>query len=564
MSTPKAINIHVPLLVLILCSGNERSDAETDSRVAIHPDLRKRIDRALHVLLEYDGKDKPPSSCNPQNCFPCLKTTTEPPVSPELRKVQSLGFKMFPFFLFPALPKLLQDTWVAMELFVTFFELLFACITFSSGDAVSTLVVVLSLVNLLLASFDSFLYFVEGGSCASLFKWSRKKRKEKREPAMKGEASSEEKQGEGLGKKKKEETSFGRFRAKAQKVFAVGAEVIRAGLTELLLYPLTVLGLYELIDSQTFNGDDRDNRINFGLLNVGLFYLVLTVYLIRIIMAVSAIVSISRLPKTTNTDYHQLLVKFSLHIIGQIFVHMIILTMVATKIDSELCASVVSDGSGSGGNETTTNSVNASPFLIVTIITGDVIPFFGVAMFFVINYPGLKQFMMGFCIDMVSTIVSEDFASTAFSGTGIKNVNKKTSEVQNKVDVALVRNQYNVYANVFSFKKKLSYRLTNPVVMIFSIAYFSLVTLFLACHALGRSDPCDSTSEIEFITHPGVIVTFVIGVTAIAVANYQVVLMSVIWLLALAGLVVFVATAPLAILIIAPLIAIVVLVKSCI
>lgn len=211
---------------MFLCSGNERIDAETGSHVAIHPGIRKRINRALDVLLENDEEVKPPSSCDPQKCFPWLKTTTEPPVSPELRRVQSLGFKMLPFFVFPALPKLLQDIWVAMELFLTFFELVFACITFGSGGVVSTLMVVLSLVNFLLASFDSFLYFVEGGSCASLFRWSQKKRKERREYATKGEGSSEEKQDEGLENKRKEETSFDRFRAKARKVVAVGSEVI--------------------------------------------------------------------------------------------------------------------------------------------------------------------------------------------------------------------------------------------------------------------------------------------------------------------------------------------------
>ena len=539
--------------------------------MTLDPGIRKRVNRSLHVLQEDSEEDKSQSCCDPQRCCPWLKATTEPPVSPELRRVQSLGFKMFPFFVFPALPKLLQDIWVAVELFVAFFEFVFACITFGSGGVVSTLVVVLSLVNLVLASVDSFLYFVEGGSCVSLFRWGRRKLKERRESEVKVEELSREdadKQDEGTEKEKKEETSFGHFRAKARKVFGVGSEVIRASLTELLLYPLTILDIYELIDSQTYNFDGRDDRINFGLINIGLFYLMLTVYLLRILMAVSAIVSISRLPKSTNTNYHNLLVKFSLHIIGQIFVHMTIIAMVATKIDSEVCESVEhGSGSGSGEEITRESSVNASPFLIVTVITGDVIPFLGVAMFFVVNYPVLKQFMMGFCIDMMSTIVSEDFASTAFSGTGIKNVNRKTSEVENKVNLASVRQQFNVYANVFSFKKKLSYRLTNPLVLVFSILYFSLVTLFLTCHALGWSDPCDSSSGAQLITfsnHPGVFVTFIIGVTAIALANYQVVLMSIIWLLALAGLTLLVATLPLTIFIMAPLIATVVMVKSCI
>ena len=541
--------------------------------MALHPGIVDRVNRSLHVLDDFKVVENEQSSCDPQRCFPWLKATTEPPVSPELQQMQRIGFKMFPLFFFPALPKLLQDVWVAVELLVTFFEFVFACVSFGTGGVVNLLVVILSVFNLLLASFDSFLYFVEGGSCVSLFKWGKRKRRERRGSGVKSkELSGEEEEGtektdDNSGEGGEGGSFIGKFRGKVRKVFAVGSEVIRISMTELLLYPLIVLDIFELIDSQTYTFDGSKSRINFGLLIVGMFYLVLTIYVLRILMAVGVIVSISRLPKTTHSDYHNLLRKFAIHIIGQILVHITIITMVGTKIDSEVCVSVSDDGSGSGGNEMISESVNASPYLIVTILAGDVIPFLGVAMFFVVNYPALKQFMMGFCIDMMSTIVSEDFASTAFSGAGIKNVKKKASEVESIMSLASVRQQFMLYTNVFSFKKKLSYRLTNPLVMIFSIAYFSLVIVFLTFHALGRSDPCDSASEvglIKFSDHPGAFVTFIVGVVVIAVVNYQVVLMSVIWLLALAGLLLFVATVPLATLIIAPLIAAVVLLKSCI
>ena len=454
---------------------------------------------------------------------------------------------------------------MTVELLIVLFEFVFACVTFTSGDVVSILAVVLSLFNVVIASLDGFLYFIEGGSCMSLFKWAWKKfrgKENKGEMKVTEEGETEE------GKEERENGGkCGQFRKKARKAFAVGSEVLRVSVTELLLYPVTVLDFYELIDSQTYNTNSYGDRINFSLLNIGLFYLVLTVYVIRILMAVSAVVSLSRLPKTTHSDYQNLLRKFALHIVGQILVHATILVMVATKIESEVCASVEEDGNGSGSglNGTITESVNASPYLITAMITGNFIPFLGVAMFFVVNYPALKQFMMGFCIDMMSTIVAEDFASTAFSGTGIKNVKRKASEVG--TSLTSVRQKYNLYTNVFSFKKKLSYRLTNPLVMIFSIAYFSLVTVYLVCHAVGWSDPCDSSSGVVFVrfdSHPGEYVTFFIGLTVIALANYQVVLMSVIWLLALSGLVLFVVTAPLTIMLLVPLIATVALVKSCI
>lgn len=534
--------------------------------------------------------------CIPKRCFPCLESTTEPYLSPELQQAQKLGFKMFPFFVFPALPALLQDVWVTVELIVTFFEFLFACITFGDGGLVNALVVALSLLNLMLASFDSFLYFVEGGSCVRLFKWGKRKYKMRKESkndggsSKKGDGGIEEEtdsENEDENSKAATKEKVG-FQKKFRKIFAVSSEVVRISLTEILLYPLTILDLYELIGSRTYTLSSNTDRINFGLLIIGLFYLILTVYAIRILMALSAVVSISRLPKTTSNNYHNLLRKFALHIIGQIIVHALILVMAAKKIENEFCFSTFNDaidfvsippgsgglgsgsselGSGSSGSGSEVQSsspsepsVNTSPFLIVSVITGGIIPFLGVAMFFVVNYPALKQFMMGFCIDMMSTIVAEDFATATFSGSGLKKVNRKMSTISNKV--TSLRQQYKLYTNIFSLKRKVSYRLTNPLVVLLSLAYFTLLAVFLTSHVLGWKEPCDSSSGVIFIAYGGVFVTFIIGVVAMAVANYQVVLVSVIWLIALTGLVLLITSAPITTLICALLISVVVLVTA--
>ena len=556
-----------------------RSDSEQGLQV-LHKDVRKRVQRSLAGINFDDFESKPSRDrCS----IPCLKDNGvgEPSVPPELKNMQRLGFKMAPKFFFPALPKVLQDIWVGIELFITLFELLFACVTFGSGGVVNILVVILSLINLILASIDGFLYFVEGGSCVTCFRWGRKQLRKRRSGGVKSKGTSNETE-DGTEKEKPSSCSF--LPERARTMIMTGSEVIRIGLTELLLYPLTVLDIFETIDSQTYEIDDSTNQINFGLLNIGLFYLVLTVYIIRIVMSISGIVSISRLPKTTNSNYHNLLKKFFVHLIGQIFVHMTILVMVATKLDSERCVQVEvddsgisgsvgsgsvgsgsggsgsggsgsggSDSVGSGGNETV--SVNVSPFLYVTIFTGDVIPFLGVAMFFVVNYPALKQFSMGFCIDMISTVVSEDFASTVLTGEGIKQVKRKASKVTSKVNLALTRTQFSLYKNAFSFKRKFAYRLTNPLVVTLCCVYFAMISLFLICHALGWSDPCNSSGSVRFISfndHSGTFITFIMGVVAITIVNYQVVAISVMWLLALIGVVILIASLPVTVVLITP------------
>lgn len=442
---------------------------------------------------------------------------------------------------------------MAAELLITFFEFVFACVTFSVGVA-NIFVVVLTLITLSLASIDSFFHFVEGGSCVACFRWGRRKLKKRRAAKQSGEDS--EKAG---GDEKDSPCKF--LPERARKWFQTGSEVIRAGLTELLLYPLAVLDLLELIESETYRGRDSNDDINFSLFNIGLFYLIMTVYFIRIFMSLSTVVSISRLPKTTDTKYPNLLKKFSLHLMGQILVHMSILAMVATKIDSEHCVSL----EGSGSNETSP-STNISPFLYVTIFTGDVIPFFGVAMFFVVNYPGLKEFSMGFCIDLMSTIVQEDFGDTAFKGKGIKHAKRKVQKVDEKVNLALARQQYGTYTNFFSLKKKLAYRLTNPLVVCLSLAYFALIIIFLVCHALGWNDACDSGSGVSLVTFNdsnGTFLTFILGIVALTFANYHVISISLIWLLAMCGIALFVVTLPFIAVLLLPFVLVIIFCISC-
>lgn len=464
--------------------------------------------------------------------------------------MEHLGFKMAPSFFFPALPKVIQDIWVAVELFVTLLGFIASCISFDQGNIPDTLSIALSLAGLGIAMIDGFIYFVEGGSCLICFKWGYQQVKKRMSKEIAAEISEEVEGGsEENGHKK---ISLCRFLPeRVRKVIATGSEVVRVSLTEFILYPLMILDVLELIELQSYSLDNRDNklRLNFSLFIIGIFYLSLTVYFLRLLMSVTFIMNINRLPKTTTSSYHLLLRKFSVHLVAQMFVHIIIQVMVATKIDSEQC--VLAEGSG--GNQTFTN---ISPFLYVTMFTGGIIPFSGVAMFFVVNFSALKEFSMGFGIDMLSSIVSQDFASTAFSGEGLKQVKEKVTIIeQNNDTITLAKHQLNTYSNLFSLKKKFAYQLTNPLILCLSNFYFAILSVFLICHALGWNNICDSNSGVQFVSfshHKGVFVSFILGVMILAIANYQVIFIALICLAAIIGLMTLVITLPILLFILIP------------
>lgn len=509
---------------------DEDLDAELDALLegAIDGRIKERAKRALKVALEeVDNIDKYMQESQAAARFP----TTEPPIPPELRVAKKIGSKMAQNFLFPATLKVMQDVWVAIELMVTLFEFVFACVTFGDGGAANIIFVLLSVINLALASTDGFLHYVEGGSCKACFKSKKKQQKVKKENKSSCTSCLTDKQ---------------------KRLISTGSEVVRLILTEILLYPLVVLDLMELIESETYRGGDANSLINFGLFNIGILYLVLTVYFIRIFMSISSMISMNRLPKTTTSSYTSLMNQLSLHLIGQIIVHILVLLMVAAKINSEKCTEAI-EGSGSNGTSEEETSINISPFLYTTLFTGDIIPILGFAIFFVLNFPRLKQLSMGLFIEIFSIIVQEDFAGTAFKGKGVRHVNRKVRKAQEKINIRATRQQFSEYVNFFTLKNRVGYWLKNPIVVSLSFVHCIFISTFLVCHTLGRSDPCNSDSNVEFLGNRGTVVTFILGAVVLLVANFQVILISSAWVLIIAGLLLFIATMPFLAVVIVPL-----------
>ena len=500
---------------MLFCSHEE--EGFSPDHKPLGKQIQSRVLRAAqygapHIILEDTDEQSESNccqSCSETSYCPSLQPPSEPP---KLAAASKAGFKLMPGFFLPAVPKLLEDVWVGIELFVTIFDFIFASAIFEP-EPLNGVILALTTLGMLLAFLDGFLYFIQGGSCITSFRYLRKKVKR-----SKGGESDEE----------QKKPCFQLITDQQKKKMNMWFQLIRTVLSEAILYPLAVADILDLLayeepdepeaaaadilqlnsTEDPSSGSTHTDRIDFSLFLIGSFYLLLSVYFMRIFMAISSVVSLYRLPKTTENNYARLMIKFCLLLMGQVLVQITALFMIATKVSYEQNPSCV----------------RYSAFLWVVVVIGYVLPFLGLLLFFVLNYAQLKLFSIGMYVDLTSSMMTEGFADLVFQGEGIKTVKTQAKKAATKSDVASVRDQFNNYSKDFTLPKRIFYRITNPFAVIGSLAYFVLIVAFLVCHVLTVN--CGGGVESVLPHDAGVTVMFFIGLIFVLTANYESVLLA--------------------------------------
>ena len=388
---------------------------------------------------------------------------------------------------------------------MVFFDFLFNCVTYD-GSTLAIFVVSLSSIALLLALLDGFFYFTQGGSLASCVSYVRRK-------VLKHDESEEQETNDEIEEHVKRQCCQfipNKWKYKLNTWF----EVIRTLLTEVILYPLALADLIELVEFHIFSKTDPESRINFGLFNIGLFYLIVTIYFMRIVMTISIIVNLRRIPKNTDNDYTHLVIKFCVHLVGQLVVHATILVMNSVKVSHETC--VTSDE----------RNTILSPFLWYTLVSGYVLPFLGVLLFLLFNYPALKMFSIAFYIDIVSTVVNDNLGDMMFERGTLQRTKEKAQDITGKVKISSLKSDFKEYFKTLSLRGRVLYRLTNPWTLIGAVLYTLLLVSFLLAHIAGPKDVCDREQGLEIILFKdiAITVTFFIGILFTFIANYHAIL----------------------------------------
>ena len=453
------------------------------------------------------------------------EVTPSTEISPEMQKASNEGLNMVKSIVFPSLPAVLQDLWVYLELIISIIAFAFGLLDIfpiEDGLAFNYTYFGLATISMILALIDGFIYFFQLGSCARGIRACKKKLREKHGNDNEDEQDQEETDDDdnddgqkkccGLSKKWKER-------------FNTWFEFGRNLLTELLLYPLLIFDMFDFITGGGYQPEGDVGRTDFSLFVIGGFYLILSVYIMRIFMVAGSMFSLIRIPTNkaaAEGSDTSLLIKFCAHILGQIVVHLMVILVIATKINNEnrIITTSMNMTNSTMMEEEEDAGMNASPFLITAIILGWIIPVAGVSAFFVVNYYWMKEFSIGFWVNMISLLQGESFAETVFGGEG-DAPKQKALEFVEKSQYKKVKKQLERFKGP-SVVTKFLFPARVPVTAISGLVYDIALLTFIACLMLTYDSEDGSVRLVIFKDDPIMTSVFMISVTAIIVANIHV------------------------------------------
>ena len=394
-------------------------------------------------------------------------------LTPELEKASNQGLDMIKAIAFPSLPAVLQDLWVYLELIISIVAFglgIRGTFPIEANEAFQYTYFVLTVVNMVLALIDGYIYFVEVGSCARAVQ-NLKKKFDK----------SEDDDDEEDAHLKKRKCIKPEVKEKIFMFFELGRNI----LTELLLYPLLIFDLFSFETEQTYNPDDIFDRIDYGLFIIGSFYLVLAVYIMRLLVLFGSVLSLLRVPTSNDKNSSgSLMIKFCLHACGQIVVHLMIILVVGAKINNENHMEEMDMNASNVTNDTMMEEddgdpiIRASPFLWLSIILGWLLPLAGTAAFFIVNYYWMKEFSIEFWINMITLLQGASFAETVVGGEGFSDTKDKTLEFVENSDYKKVKMQLKKYQSP-GWWTKFFYPARVPVVAVCGVLYDLCLIAFM-------------------------------------------------------------------------------------
>lgn len=369
----------------------------------------RNITAQIKITKKAKKERKPTVTCCPKKQPQPEEEVPATDLSPELENASNEGVNFIKAVAFPSIPALLQDLWVYLELLITLVAFclgLTGQFPISCDKAFQYTYFFLAVLSIILALIDAYTYFVEIGSCARAIKFYKNKVK----------ANGEEE--EDTDQLKKKTCCKPELKEKIHTFFELGRNIV----TELILYPILIFDLFSFVSERAYEPDDAVDRVDYGLFIIGSFYLILAVYIMRSVVLFGSIRSLIALPTEDKNTSSSLLLKFSIHACGQIFVHLMILLVVGAKINNENGNST-SDNSTSvnltsvnSSNSSCDNPISASPFLWVSIVLGWLLPLTGTAAFFIVNYYWMKEFSIDFWLNMISLLQGASFAESVFGG----------------------------------------------------------------------------------------------------------------------------------------------------
>jgi hypothetical protein len=381
----------------------------------------KRIISSLKFFA-HDNRKKKSNKCLEVLHDPELSFIRYPQVfeaskmSEDLKKSQRFGCLLTFLFLLPVLPKACAYIWLIFELAVSVCLLIISLIgiTYMSATFI-TISVIVSVLMVDFACIDAFLNIVSHFSCISVIcpiKWFKN--------------------------------------------YAKSCEIIRTIVSEILLYPMIVLCLYELLTNGMFDLTIDSNKIAFALFIISCVYVLLSVYIVRPILIIVTIIRLQLITSSFN-DYAIFFIRFLLHVIGQIVVHILCIVSVAMKIQLE-------------GSIT-------SPFLWIVMIGGWVIPLMGTISFFIVNYYWVQSLCVDVFIDVVKYLIKPEYSEAVFqSDNNYIEDSEKFFQITRHSEIM---NEMETNREKIKFKTKFLYPLKVPLFILYGVTFCIIIAIYI-------------------------------------------------------------------------------------
>lgn len=319
----------------------------------LYKDLNKRDNRFSEVLFD------PEHSCiKYPSIFEPVKT------SDNVKKGNRLGRFIFYMFLLPVMPRLFGCFWTCIQLMVALILLILSLISITQLSGIFVSLSITVSVTIAVFSTVDALFFIHG-CCTST------------------------------------RISTSRFLPDSWFTKYYRAyEITRTIASEILLYPLIILCLFELLDSSVFNLALFEHKIIFGIFVFSSIYTIMFVYIVRPLMI---IVTIARLRSIAPdvSDYIKFFVRFLLHVVAQVLVHILCVAAVAVRIHLENISSAP-------------GSYVASPFLWIAMVCGWVIPIMGTLSFLILNYYWLQHLYLCQFLHVVEYIERPEYIKAVY------------------------------------------------------------------------------------------------------------------------------------------------------
>ncbi len=483
-----------------------------------------------------------------------------------MEKANSEGYDMMKKVFFPSIPALAQDLWVFIELAISIAAFGIGIVGTDFPLEVNVvfqiIYLVLASVAMVLALIDGFIYFFQMGSCARgirvLASYCKKRKREKEGYEEEEEEDDEE----------EEEKSRCGMSAQTRETFNTWFELVRNLTNEFLVYPILVFDMFAIIsegENGTYLPEPSDaqaarKQTDFGFLVIGSFYLILAVYIMRVVMVFGTLLSLIRLPSSKEASGTEkdtsLLIKFCIHIIGQIAVHFVIIVVLWAKIRNEnqplpdmssnstmsmptnstimnstvtmmdtttISTTMMTNATNATAEEDDSDAViRASAFLITACVMGGALPLIGVTAFFIVNYFWMREFSIGFWLNMLSMLQGASFADAVFGGEGLAPADEQANQFLDdagfdNVKVQITKLQEQTFWTKFFYPTKV------PVVALCGVLYDLALVSFVATLMLTNDE--NGVRLVVFQEDDFLTSAFVISTSVIIIANLHVLLL---------------------------------------